>query len=469
MDYAIYTILSLGLSFLVFQLVLRQQKTFGFNRFFLLASLLCCLLAPLTELNVFNSVPRIHDITSQFSEEKIIIAEDLEGITVETLTANSFGFFDALLGLYIAISLCFLFRLLGNLYRIAKHTKSTHVQYAGLKLIKTEEDQEASSFFKYVFIPSEVWNNKELFNNIIQHESAHYKQAHVLDIICVELLLCVFWFNPFLWFYKSAILQNHEYLADVHVINSGIAAEAYSKSIIYSTVQKYRMPLASGFNFKPIKNRILMLQKSKSSVLKRSLKISAALLLLSGIFMISSFETSTKPLLVVVDVAHGGHDSGNSMEKDVVLSIANYLAAYSNDDLKIVFTRTSDQFLSLKERVDFINQQKPDVMISLHCNAHSNVETSGVEAFYYPDNKHQETAYNYSKILIANQLGLFSQRGEIKNAGFYVLKNTDAPSVVLELGFITNAKDRATLTDKKQQQAIAKNLYESLLNIQKNR
>jgi len=469
MFYALCTLLNLGLCSLVYQMVLHHQKTFHFNRFFLLGSMILCLLAPSLEFNFFDSVPRINEFAPQFSEATSGKPDVLSGVTIETLQASSTTVYEILGWIYFAISICFLLRFLRNLFRLQQLTRTIHSRDGNLKLIISEDCPAISSFFNYVFLPAEVKEDQTLYHNVIAHERSNYRQLHALDIILMELLLCVFWFNPFLWLYKKYILQNHEYSADAYVIESGIDSETYSKAIIASAYQKHRMALSSGFNFTNIKKRILMLQQSKRSLLNRSLKISSALVLTFGIFMFSSFNAPAEPLVVVIDAAHGGKDSGNDVEKDVVLSISNMLAAYSNETIKIVTTRSTDKFLTLKERAAFVNEQHPDLMISLHCNGFRDASINGIEAYYFPDNVYQAASHAYSKTLIENQLNLFSARGEIKTAGFHILKNTQAPGVVLELGFITNESDRAVLTNKKQQQVIAKNLYENLVQIQKNK
>ncbi len=178
--------------------------------------------------------------------------------------------------------------------------------------------------------------------NVLQHEMIHSKQWHTFDILIIELLNCVFWFNPFVWLYKRQIRENHEFIADDQVIQSGVDITTYSNTIIYSGNNYGPMPFTSGFNFNHIKTRLIMLHQSKSSVLKRTVKSLIALTLFAAIFTLSSFKDSKPQLVVVVDAGHGGTDSGNLIEKDVVLQISNRLAAYSDQKIKIIETRTND-------------------------------------------------------------------------------------------------------------------------------
>ncbi|MFT5072523.1 MAG: N-acetylmuramoyl-L-alanine amidase, partial [Chitinophagales bacterium] len=162
--------------------------------------------------------------------------------------------------------------------------------------------------------------------------------------------------------------------------------------------------------------------------------------------------------------AHGGKDSGNSIEKDVVLDISNVLASLSDEKIQIIQTRSHDEFLTLRERTDFINTTKPDLFLSLHCNASQNKLVSGVEAYYDSESTHNETTLTYAEILVEHQLDHFSNRG-VKTAKIFLLNNTKVPGISLELGFLTNENDRKVLTDKEQQVKIAKSIYEGLLEI----
>lgn len=462
-NYIIYTIVSLGCSFLVYRFVLKNQKSFQFNRFFLLGTLVLCLMAPITEVEIFNTIPSLTEINFQSGQEQLVYEELPTGTIVETIQKTDHSFENVMLYIYLTVAFVFLLRYLLNLYRILKLTKNTYKSIGYLKLVSIGKEHTASSFFNYLFIDPKHLEDSAYAKSVIQHERIHSQQLHTLDVLLIELLSCVFWFNPFVWIYIRQIRENHEFIADENAVQSGIDIEMYSNNIIYSGNRT--MPFTSGFNFIHIKNRLSMLHQSKSSVLKRTLKSLVALTLFAAIFTLSSFKDSKPQLVVVIDAGHGGQDPGNSGEKDVVLQISNKLAMYSDQKIKIIETRNTDKFLSLSERVNFINQQKPDLVISLHCNAHQNAVTNGVEAFYYEEGQHQETSYDYSKILVANQLDQFSKRGKIKTAGFYILKNAECPGVVLELGFITNEKDRALLTNENHQETIAKSLYESLLKI----
>ena len=418
---------------------------------------------------MFETIPSITEISLEPSVGNVVSHEVMKGETVSEFQNPDYSIFNILWYAYLTISLCFVFRFFKNLFGIIKLTKQNNGQIGNLKLVETEDYKNASSFFNYLFINSESLKDKTYSDPMIQHELVHSNQWHTLDVIVLEVLLCAFWFNPFVWLYRKAIVQNHEFIADATTVQSGIDIDNYSQIIIKSSQKEYRVPLTSGFNFIQIKNRIIMLHQSQSSVLKRTLKITTALLLFSGIFMFSSFKNLNEPFVVIIDAAHGGKDAGNLNEKDIVLSISNELAKLSDKKIEIITLRNEDKFLTLKDRVAFVNAQNADLLLSLHCNANSNAEVRGVEAFYYDKNDFEKQSLSFSEILVKDQLEIFKNRGKVKIASFYMLKNVNCPAVVLELGFITNENDREILTNQEQQKIISKSIHKSLMEIRSNK
>lgn len=173
-----------------------------------------------------------------------------------------------------------------------------------------------------------------------------------------------------------------------------------------------------------------------------------------------------KQINVVIDAAHGGYDFGatsNSInEKQIVEQIANKIKALNkNKNVVIHFTRSSDVFVPLQERSNIANTIKPDLVLSLHVNSSKNQDKSGVEFFVYKDSKWYEESNNLAVKLSSefaknNSLTI----GEIKNAPFYILKYATTPTVLVELGYLSNENDKKYLTDDKEQNKIAENILE---------
>lgn len=169
-----------------------------------------------------------------------------------------------------------------------------------------------------------------------------------------------------------------------------------------------------------------------------------------------SFSNLDKKI-IVIDVAHGGKDYGavvdSFKEKEISLGIAKKIKELNrNTNVEIILTRESDEFVSLNERADFINELNPHYVLSLHVNSTSNQDKKGMEIFVSDLNSSNEDSEQFAQSL---QNSFKGSDIAIKKADFYLLKNVKAPINFLEVGFITNDNDRAYITSEAGQTEIA--------------
>ena len=194
------------------------------------------------------------------------------------------------------------------------------------------------------------------------------------------------------------------------------------------------------------------------------------LLLICTIFCSLAFTThdafKEKTTTVVIDVSHGGSDSGvtfdQTSEKEIILEISQLIKDKNiNKSIKIEFTREGDNAIGLQERVAFINQLKPDLVLSLHIASHANRSVSGIEIFVAEESK----AYEKSHMLAEKLKNKFDSKNndvdaKIKNANFILMKQSNHPILTVELGFLTNETDRLSLQDPFNQAAMAQTILE---------
>ena len=211
---------------------------------------------------------------------------------------------------------------------------------------------------------------------------------------------------------------------------------------------------------------------------------------------------------VVIDAGHGGHDAGTHgvsglLEKDVVLDVSLRLGALLQDRLgsEVIYTRNDDTYVPLEERTRIANDHKADLFLSIHANSSPFKSVGGVETYYLNftttksslDLAAKENAGSQSSIfdlkdVLAKiamkdkidesrefassiQTSLFAvsaknnaavkNRG-IKKAPFVVLIGASMPSVLAEIGFLTNSADEALLRKPEQRQKIAEALYKGV-------
>lgn len=178
---------------------------------------------------------------------------------------------------------------------------------------------------------------------------------------------------------------------------------------------------------------------------------------------------SKKPAqkVIVIDAGHGGKDPGakidEELESKIVESIAKKIKALNgSEDLKIILLREDDSFVSLNDRVNKINQINPDLLISLHLNASKNPNEKGVNAFISSQNGFYEKSLEKANQLIENISNNNLAKGGVKDANLYIIKNSKCPAVLLEVGYLSNANDRAYITSESGKDEIAKNILKLL-------
>lgn len=172
-------------------------------------------------------------------------------------------------------------------------------------------------------------------------------------------------------------------------------------------------------------------------------------------------------ICVVLDAGHGGTDqgtcNGDVLEKDinlaVVLKIKEQLEEYG---IKVILTRDSDSNISLEERAELANERNADLFISIHCNYYEDSsEISGLECYYNPSSERGKVFAD--SIISAVEK---SERINVRNAkpeDFSVLRNTEMPAVLVELGFMSNYTELINLTDNNYQQHLAEKISEGIL------
>ena len=215
---------------------------------------------------------------------------------------------------------------------------------------------------------------------------------------------------------------------------------------------------------------------------------------------------------IVIDAGHGGKDSGalgkNSKEKDLNLAVALKFGNYIKEnlpDVTVIYTRSTDKFIELSERANIANRNNADLFISIHCNStEGSTSAHGAETFIMGESKNEknlavakkenasilledntdaydnfdpnsteayiifsltQSIYQQQSLTMADkvQRQLVNKAGRhdrgVQQAGFLVLWKTAMPSILVELGFINNAKEEEYLNSEKGQNQLALALY----------
>ncbi len=235
------------------------------------------------------------------------------------------------------------------------------------------------------------------------------------------------------------------------------------------------------------------------------------------ILMMMLISVSAHAYTVVIDAGHGGRDPGalgaRVQEKTLNLDVSKQLAELVKQnypDVKVLLTRSTDVFLTLQERADFVNKHHADLFICIHTNAAENKKTCGAETFVLGINKLEsnldvamrenavmtleddyQTKYqgfdpnsveSYIMFefmqdqyidkslqfasLVQNEFTGTLKRSDrgVRQAAFWVLHKSACPSVLIEMGFISNATEEKYLASADGKKAIAKAIYDAFVN-----
>lgn len=213
-------------------------------------------LDPIFQDNIIIEEP-IH--TNKISEARHSFAPVSDAVQSFVISSEMFVLFVYLAGVFVSfLRLVYSISSVLLLFR-----KSRRADLNGAPLMIVNEDIPAFSFRKYILISRHDYDTNA--EAIITHELSHIRLGHFYDLMLMELVKIIYWFNPLVYLLNRDMKDIHEFQADEHTLNSGIDATKYQLLIIQKGVGHQKFALANSFNHCQIKNRITMMNKSKNS------------------------------------------------------------------------------------------------------------------------------------------------------------------------------------------------------------
>lgn len=170
---------------------------------------------------------------------------------------------------------------------------------------------------------------------------------------------------------------------------------------------------------------------------------------------------------VCIDAGHGGHDSGacgsrGTREKEFTLDIAKKIGTKVQKlGHTVVYTRTTDVFIELKQRANISNRNSCDLFVSIHINSAESKTARGIETFHHANSsKGKEYAQKVQKNL-TDKIASAKDRG-VKIANFVVLRNSNCPAILVECGFISNSDEELLLMNEQYRESLANAIVKGL-------
>ncbi|WP_281846201.1 M56 family metallopeptidase [Olleya namhaensis] len=261
MYYVFQTILFQLLFLVAYDLFLKKDTFFNYNRVYLLVTSVLSLVIPFVKIEGFNKI-----IPTSYM---VALPEVLIGNTGQVASEASrfngdwLASVGAIANLYVLVSVVmlvfFLIKLIKIIRIIAVNPKTKE---DGLTIVTLKDSDSAFTFFNYVCLGDML--SADQIQHVLAHERSHANDKHTLDLLWFEVLKIGFWCNPLVYLYQNRISNLHEYIADHNAVKVG-KTEYYQQLLQQVFSVKNCAFINPFFKQSLIKKRIIMLQKSKSN------------------------------------------------------------------------------------------------------------------------------------------------------------------------------------------------------------
>lgn len=320
---AIYLIkinVALMLLYGFYRLTVSRDTFFGLRRLTLWLIYAVALMVPALNLEYW-----VRDTPTMASMANVY-ADTFYPVVVVKAQASGITWMDMLLGIYwvgVAVLSLRLVWQLFSIIRLVVISRKQEVEGITVHLLKGEGSP--FSFFRWVFMYPSTLEGRQL-HEVMVHECTHVSGLHSLDTLFSELFSIACWFNPFAWLMKQEVRMNLEYLADESVLSDGNARKSYQYHLLGLA---YRQPnestkIANNFNLLPLKKRIKMMNKRRTSEIGKAKYLLFAPL--AGVLlMVSNIESVAREIgEQIPEVAEVQQKTEQALNADV--AVANPMA-----------------------------------------------------------------------------------------------------------------------------------------------
>lgn len=262
-NYLLESGISLSLFALVYFLFLRRETYFNINRWFLLVSIGFSALLPLLHIPFYTPQATVLAEVTVTPYVNLLSTVTIYGVGFTQGTERFILTYSLLGYVYFIGVVFFATKLFIQIFQIIRLISRNQVVPEGkIKMVILDREISPFSFLNYIFVSKNLQNTKG-WEKMLEHEQQHIQQGHTFDVLTLEFVAIIQWFNPFYWLFRRALRENHEFLADQAVISKGTAPSWY-KQILVNQYVGDQIILANNFNYSLIKTRIKMMSKIKS-------------------------------------------------------------------------------------------------------------------------------------------------------------------------------------------------------------
>ncbi|WP_433830875.1 M56 family metallopeptidase [Flavobacterium anhuiense] len=271
----------LAMFYFAYIFLLRKETFFNSSRWFLLAGLITSVILPLVVYTKIiwveaTPAPALDPIITTTTNAKHIPTSNYDvayykahykPTTVSVVEEKNFEInWNLVLAIVYGIGfLAFMIKFALDFYSLNTVLKGKKIeQQEDFKFIDLNENIAPFSYFDYIVYNSSLYTSEEL-ESILEHEKVHSNQKHTIDVLISRIFCILFWFNPIIWLYKKAILQNLEFIADNEASKKIADKKAYQYTLLKITTHETCVAITNHFYQSLIKKRIVMLNKNQSN------------------------------------------------------------------------------------------------------------------------------------------------------------------------------------------------------------
>ncbi|SFR62781.1 BlaR1 peptidase M56 [Maribacter stanieri] len=258
-----------------YKVLLENESMHQFKRFFLIATLVSSFIIPSI---VFTEYIEIEP--SDVSTQVLAIEQNIENQNIAKEVAQSPLNWSLVFWTIYGIGVVgFGFRFIRHLIQLWSRIRNNpKLKQNSITNVLLKQQLPPHTFFNFIFLNKHKFETKSIPNSVLLHEETHALQKHSLDVLLIEFLQVLFWFNPVLYFFKKSIKLNHEFLADSAVLKNHEDQLNYQHTLLsYLSNGSYNVHqsvgIANAINYSSIKKRFIIMKKqtSKKGFLIRSL------------------------------------------------------------------------------------------------------------------------------------------------------------------------------------------------------
>ena len=277
-----FSAVAIALFFGLYAATLRRSNLFRLRRYYLIGTLLVAMIIPFVSIETeapqvarvnayVHQIPMFEEVSVPQIETQEETSEPVQVVTPSepVAVAASWTWKDVLLTVYlIGCAVSFIFLLLkliktASYYRRARLSETLSTWEMRVRVLAEPDGNIPFSFLRSVFVNPEVFTDSEL-QQVLAHERAHIRQHHTADLLFLEAVKVLQWFNPILYFCMKELKSVHEYLADEEVLAQGAAKHDYLELLYKQLCMGKFVPVGNSFRHFLTKNRIQMMnQKEK--------------------------------------------------------------------------------------------------------------------------------------------------------------------------------------------------------------